>query len=417
MKKTNAFLAALLLAISGVLAVNVPASACLGPDGNPVEGTDDVAINCAPLDQQIEYEEFFGVAENTLDFGRVTELDRSYTKQIEIKNNTQNDVVLDATVEKNGDVSDDNSKMIDWVAFVGGVAHFSIASGQTRSYSVRVFVPADAKGGSQYANVILTDANGHKETVVAKIDIAGDDLKYSSEVSDAWIDPVRLDEGLNGRATVKNTGTAGFASTFQVKKKNFFGGGDWEVIKEESQEVFPGGQVNFTATDSLGFGVFSIEQRVTFVNSEGRMIESQLSRTVINLPWWSLAIAGGVLIFIIVLIIVIKHHRKKNKNKDSDKNRKAEKKMRKADIDRIEKAEEDAIVAEEEPEEKEESEEKDDSEEVPTLDGDDDEKDEIEAIAEQLENSKDEAEDDDAEYDEGEAIPIKVTIKKSSKKE
>ena len=422
MKKKCAFLAALLLAVSGVFMINVPASACLGPDGNPVEGMDGAETNClsAAEEQQVEYEEYFGVQANSLDFGRVTELDRSYTKQIEVKNNTANDVVLDATVEKNESVPEDNSKLVDWLAFVGGVTHFSASAGQIRSYGVRVFVPADAKAGSQYANVVLTDASGHKETVVIKIDIAGDDLKYASEVNDAWIDPVRLDEKLNGRVSVKNNGTAGFTSTYQVKSKNFFGGDDWKIIKEVSEEVYPSGQVDFEATDNLGFGVFSIEQRVTFVNSEGRMIESLLSRTVINLPWWSLAIAGGVLVFLIIIIVAVKHHKKKNK--DSEKNRKAEKKARKANIERIEKAEEESIATDdEEGEAEDDAEEKgvvedEDDDEVPTLDDDDDE---IRTIADQLEEAEEEKEpvDDDAEYDEEEAIPIKVTIKKSSKKE
>jgi microcystin-dependent protein len=233
MKKKCAFLAALLLAVSGVFMINVPVSACLGPDGNPVEGMDGAETNCLSVaeEQQVEYEEYFGVQANSLDFGRVTELDRSYTKQIEVKNNTANDVVLDATVEKNESVPEDNSKLVDWLAFVGGVTHFSASAGQIRSYGVRVFVPADAKAGSQYANVVLTDASGHKETVVIKIDIAGDDLKYASEVNGAWIDPVRLDEKLNGRVSVKNNGTAGFTSTYQVKSKNFFGGDGTTTFK------------------------------------------------------------------------------------------------------------------------------------------------------------------------------------------
>ncbi|MBR3322579.1 hypothetical protein IKG13_00745 [Candidatus Saccharibacteria bacterium] len=397
------------VALAGVVVCNAFIPFATATDTNPS------LINNATLDTEniAEIEEYFSVENNSVDFGRVTELDRSYTKEIEIKNNTQNDVVIDASVQKVEGVSEDYQELGEWIAFVGGVTHFGISAGQSRSLGVRAFVPVDAKAGSQYANVVLDDGNGHKETVSVKIDIVGDDLKYSSEVVDAWIDPVRIDKKLNGRVSVKNNGTAGFTSAYQIKVKNFFGGDDWRVLKEEKSEVYPGGKVDFSETDELGFGVFSIEQRVTFVNSEGRMIESLLSRTVINLPWWSLAIAGGVIVLIILIIILAKR-RHKNKKKDADKMKKADKKARKAAIEKIEKAEEDAMAADdEEAEPDEEAEEVVESEEAKP---EKNEEDEIEAIADQLEESEAEAEDDDADYDEEEAIPIKVTIKKSSKK-
>ena len=403
------------VALAGVVVCNAFIPFATATDADPT------LTNNATLDTENikEIEEFFSVESNFVDFGRVTELDRSYTKQIEIKNNTQNDVVLDAAVQKDENVPEDYQKLGEWLAFVGGLTHFSVAAGQTRSLGVRAFVPSDAKAGSQYSSVVLDDGNGHKETVSVKIDIVGDDLKYASKVVDAWIDPVRIDEKLNGRVSVKNTGTAGFTSTYQVKVKNFFGGDDWRVVKEEQSEVYPGGKVDFAATDNLGFGVFSIEQRVTFVNSEGRMIESLLSRTAINLPWWALAIAGGVLVLIILIIIVAKRRRKNKKNKkaDSDKMKRAEKKARKEAIEKIEAAEEEAMATDEgESDDAPESEPEDSKEESAEVEEENDGKDEIEEIADELEESDKEPEDDDADYDEEEAIPIKVTIKKSSKK-
>ncbi len=394
------------VALAGVVVCNAFIPFATATDANPA------LTNNATLDTENiqEIAEYFSVESNSIDFGRVSELDRSYTKQIEIKNNTQNDVVLDASVQKNESIPEENQKLSEWLAFVGGVTHFGIAAGQTRSLGVRAFVPADIKAGSQYADVVLDDANGHKETVTVKIDVVGDDLKYASEVIDAWIDPVRIDEQLNGRVSVKNTGTAGFTSTYQVKVKNFFGGDDWRIIKEEKREVYPGGQVDFSATDNLGFGVFSIEQRVTFVNSEGRMIESLLSRTAINLPWWSLAIAGGVLV-LIILIIILARRRRKHKKNNADKMKRADKKARKAAIEKIEKAEEEAMANDEDEESEGEEESKGAEVEEET-----EEADEIEEIAEKLEEADEEPEDDDADYDEEEAIPIKVTIKKSSKK-
>lgn len=407
------------VALAGVVVCNAFIPFATATDADPTQ-----LGNAATVDTEniAEVAEFFTVESNTLDFGRVVELDRSYTKQIEVHNNTDKDVVIDATVEKYASVPEDSALLSDWLAFVGGVSHFSVAAGQTRSLGVRAFTPADAKSGSQYASVILTDSEGHKETVTAKLDVAGDDLKYASEVVDAWIDPVRIDEGLNARVGVKNTGTAGFTSTYQIKMKNFFGGDDWKVLKEYNEEVYPGGQVNFSANDNLGFGVFSIEQRVTFVNSEGRMIESLLSRTVVNLPWWGIAIAGGALVLIILIIIVAKRRRKAKKA--STKAKRAEKKAHKAAIEKIEKAEKESLQSEEESDEEADEDLEQDSdgddgelEEIEDLGSDDeDKKDEIEQIAEALEDVEEGSVDDDADYDEEEAIPIKVTIKKSTKK-
>ena len=389
------------VALAGVIVCNAFIPYAIATDANPSAQVDAATIDTKNIEEVTEY---FTVENSILDFGRVVEQDRSYTKQIEIHNNTKNDAVIDAEFLKYDGISEESAKLYDWLAFVGGVSHFSVAAGQTRSFGVRAFVPADSKAGSQYASVVLTDSNGHKETVTAKLDVAGDDLKYASEVVDAWIDPVHVDENLNAHVSVKNTGTAGFTSTYQVKVKNFFGG-EWSVLKEYSEEVFPGMKVDFSATDNLGFGVFQIEQRVTFVNSEGRMIESLLSRTAVNLPWWGLAIAGGVLVLIILIIIVAKRRRKAKKA--SSKAKRAEKKAHKAAIEKIEKAEEDSLKADEE--EKDEESEEEPEEEL-------EEDDEIEKITEALEDAEEGPVDDDADYDEEEAIPIKVTIKKSSKK-
>ncbi len=363
-------------------------------------------------EQGVLTSEFFTVENSVLDFGRVTELGRSYTKPITVKNNTGKDVIVDTSVSAYEEVGVENQKLSDWIAFVGGITHYNVADQNSRDISVRVMVPADAPAGTQYANVDLADANSHKETVLVKIDIAGDDLKYASEVTDAQIDPVRLDDLLSGRVTVKNTGTAGFSSTYQIRAKNMLGGMDWVVIKQVSEEVFPGKQVEFTTSDQLGFGIYSVEQRVTFANEEGRMVESLLSRTVINLPWWSLAIAGGVLVLIILIVIVAK--RRKHSKKNEAKLRRAERKARKAEIARVEHAEEKALENDDEEEVASEDEELD---AVEAFSEDVEEEDEIGQIAKKLDNiENDEPEEGEVYEDEDEAVPIKVTIKKSSKK-
>jgi hypothetical protein len=160
---------------------------------------------------------------------------------------------------------------------------------------------------------------------------------------DAWIDPIHVGENIVGRVTIKNTGTSGFESRYELKVKSVFGG-DWTTAKVDSGEVFPGKQIDFSTSEVIGFGIYSVEQRATFVNSEGRIVESLLTRTVINLPWWGLVAAGGVILLIIILVIVIKT--KKKHSGGSDKLEKEERKARKAEIEKIEAAEEEAIEEE-----------------------------------------------------------------------
>lgn len=376
--------------------------------------TDVAAPTTGSQGEAAKAEEYFTTASKVLDFGRITEAGRSYTKAITVSNNTANDVIIDSSVSVYDQVAAENQKLAEWIAFVGGVTHFNIPSGASREVNVRVVVPTDALAGTQYANVELVDANAHKEVVLAKVEIAGDDLKYGSDVSDAYIEPVTLSEALKGRVTVKNTGTAGFTSTYQIRAKNFFGGMDWKVIKQVEQEVFPSKQVEFSCDDQLGFGVFSVEQRVTFANAEGRMVESLLSRTVINIPWWALAIAGGVLFLIILIAIVAK--RRKHGKSNQDKLRRAERKARKAEIARVERAE-GKLLKKDNDEDVEKMSDKEAQEAIEKFSEEEsDTDDEIENITRKLEEEDDGPVDDDAEYDEEEAVPIKVNIRKSSKK-
>ena len=338
MKKIFAIVVA--FAVAGLF--SVPANACIGADGKPVEGVDGAETNCTETTTKTEKSLDHFSVDGTLDFGRVTELDRSYTKQIAVSNNTNNDVIIDATVENYTEAEGKSQELSDWIAFVGGVSHFSVAKGATYNLGVRAVVPSDATSGSQYALIKLTDANGYIAEVVARLDVAGDELKYNSEVAGAWIDPVHLDENLNASATVKNAGTAGFTAAYQVKSKSFFGG-DWQVISEETAEVLPGKEYSFKGVSKLGFGIYNVEQRVTYVNGEGRMVESLITRIVVNLPWWSLAIVGGVILLIIVTVVIAK---KKGRKHDGDGSK---------EIEKAQKVTEDVVeeIEEENPAEKE----------------------------------------------------------------
>ncbi|MBR5419378.1 hypothetical protein IK110_03980 [Candidatus Saccharibacteria bacterium] len=318
MKKITASIASLAIAFL----IAVPASACIGSDGQTTKGTDGAETNC--IRPEIETQEHFSVDENELDYGRASELDRSYTKTLTVTNNTGKDVIIDMTAEKNGKFA-----LADWVAFVGGSTHFTIHDGASNSIGVRVYVPSDATAGSQYATIKISDANGYEYEVLAKIDIAVDGFSYNSEVTSSWVNPVNLSDKNVAGAKVKNTGNAGFAATYEVKKKNFFGGMDWDVLADDKQEVKPGSEVEFKDESEIGFGVYNVEQRVTFVNAEGRIIESKITRIVINVPIWLLAVIGGIIVLLIIVIVIVKKHKKHNKKGEDESDEEEEKEEKK----------------------------------------------------------------------------------------
>ena len=359
MKKKKMILAVLLLAISGVFLAPLSAGACVGPDGKPVVGVDGSEANSVEgCIREIETEDHFGVEEDFLDFGRISEIDRSYTKTITIRNYTGGDVIIDVEAAQNGDFA-----LADWIAFVGGATHFTVHDGSTYLLGVRAYVPSEATAGSQYATIKITDANGYELEVLTKIDVATEGFAYNSEVTGSWVNPVNLSDKNVAGAKVKNTGKAGFAASYEVKKKNFFGGMDWDVLTEDKREVKPGSEVEFKDESQIGFGVYNVEQRVTFVNADGRIIESKISRIVINIPIWLLAVIGGVIVLIIILVIVIKKHKKHNKKDEDDEEEEDDNEDEAPKAKKVEKK----------------------AEKAEKVEADDDGDDEIEAIAEKLE--------------------------------
>ena len=89
-----------------------------------------------------------------------------------------------------------------------------------------------------------------------------------------------------------------------------------------AEEVF---EANKDVTPVVGYGIFTVEQKISYINSENRQIEAILSHAVINLPWWGIAAAGVLIVLIIVIVIVVKVRRKKAEDAE-----KAEKKAKKS---------------------------------------------------------------------------------------
>ena len=114
---------------------------------------------------------------------------------------------------------------------------------------------------------------------------------------------------------LKNTGTVGYQSKYTLKRGPVFGSDGFVTIVETSKEVPAGGEVEFYGGNYTEnqYGIYKVQQSVTYVNSDGDIVESVLERTVINLPVVSVFIVGGALLALISLIIVAKimKHRKK----------------------------------------------------------------------------------------------------------
>ena len=91
-------------------------------------------------------------------------------------------------------------------------------------------------------------------------------------------------------------------------RKGLSEAGDWITLAEEEREVPNGTEVKFDTekAEKVGFGIFKVEQKITYVGADGGLVEATRSQVVINCPWWVLAVIGGVIVVIIILVIVLK---------------------------------------------------------------------------------------------------------------
>ncbi len=315
------------LALCGLLNISfltISASACLGPDGKPVEGTDGEVTNCATV---VEEPEPFEVSTEAIDFGYFSEVGRSYTQTFVLSNNTGEAVAVKVSPTKpeTAGLSDDNKLGADWIVIVGGVKFFEIPAHSTKTVGLRVMVPADAKPGSQYAKIIIDNTTA-KETheIDVRMTVATEGLAFGGEVVKSEAAPVSLDEKLRASMTVKNGGNAGFEAEYSVRVKSKFASNteEWKEAYKTSATVYPGSEHKFEVPSDevkkLGYGLFTIEQKVVYINSKGEKIEEVSTRTVLNLPVWALCVAGGVIVLAIVVTIIVKVVRKKKYGDDEE---------------------------------------------------------------------------------------------------
>lgn len=261
-----------------------------------------------------------GLDTTELSYGRITEAGRSYTKSLVIENAASQKVTMriEAVEYESDSLSDEQKAVVDWIAFVGGKRKFDVNPGAKIQVGVRLMVPTNAKGGTYYARVKVSNGDDNDtQYVKIRADVVNEDYKYDGKVTSQNIGFFNFGEKIGASAKVKNSGTAGFSSHYIVQYKNAFGLDEWKQAAEEMRDVVPGAEESFTITDEtrakIGYGVYTVEQRISYIDAEGKQKESILSHAVVNLPWWGLAIVGGVVVLIIVMIIVAKIHHKKNK--------------------------------------------------------------------------------------------------------
>ena len=308
------------------------ASACIGADGKPVEGTDGEATNCVSAESEIPNPDSWSVNPSTLDFGMLSEVGRSYTASFTIKNSTERDMAYTVSAIKyDGDVADENKLASSWLAFVGGVTYYQVPTLSDKTVNVRVIVPADAKPGSQYAQIKVVDGEEKFQLIEVRMMIGGKDAKFGGKLSTSFISPLGVSDQVSAKAIVKNEGNAGFQATYKLRGKNAFGGMEWKQLVEETAEVAPGKEVEFSNSgEALGFGVYNVEQEISYVNENGEMVSAVNSRTVINLPIWLIIVAGVVIVAIIVLIVFLAIRGKKKEEEEEEEEAKEAAKARKS---------------------------------------------------------------------------------------
>lgn len=317
------------LALCSLLNIGIiasTASACIGPDGQPVQDTDGNVTNCVTVEEpQVDP---FVVSTESIDFGYMSELGRSYTQTFTITNNAAEAVAVKVSPTKPEaeGLKDENKLGADWMVVVGGVKFFEIPANSSKTVGLRVVVPSDAKPGSQYVKLIVenTTANETYEIDV-RMTVATEGLAFGGEVAGSGARALGLDEKLAADMTVKNGGNAGFEAEYSVRAKSKFAAetdGWKENIYTKKAEVYPGSEVKFEVpsdeVEKLGFGLYTVEQKVIYVNAKGEKIEEVSTRTVLNLPIWALIVAGVVILLAILIPIIVKAVKKKKSSNDDE---------------------------------------------------------------------------------------------------
>lgn len=322
--------------LSGILAGILCLAGVFAP---AVSATDEViAANTIEIDQVI------------VDFGYASELGRSYTGSFVLKNNSEEEIVVKVTTEEfAGEIAAESKIGKDWLTFVGGKNVYELDGGESTDVLIRFNVPTDAeKGRTQYVSLkaTVTSEAGKDDTAqtVAKITTTDEVMNFGGSVENK-VTPFRFIDEIEGSAIVKNSGKVSFESTISIRVSPAFGLENWETIVEnEKIDVAPGeNNASIDFKHKMPFGVYKVEQRISYVNSEGKVITTTNLSRVALCPIWLAAVVGGVLLAVIVLAIVLNLRHGKyedSEEEDSGAKKKAKKESKKESKKSTKKADE-----------------------------------------------------------------------------
>ncbi|MBQ8157369.1 hypothetical protein IJ102_03215 [Candidatus Saccharibacteria bacterium] len=251
-----------------------------------------------------------------LNFGQLSELGGSYTDSFKVRNNGETELKLELSIEPSrlDGVRDENKLASDWLAFVGGAVRQTVPAQEEKDIRLRATLPADAAAGSQYATVKIL-INGEIEHYVdVRLDVMGDDLRYNGTLRHAGVSAVNFGKEIKATVVAENQGTGGFQlKNFVQYKKGLNGAAEWTTLVDETAEVAPGAEERLGDDKSyeLGYGIFSVEQKISYVNADGELIEQTRAQTVVNCPLWLALVVAGVIVGAVAIVIALKRRRGK----------------------------------------------------------------------------------------------------------
>ena len=302
-------------------------------------------------------EQCLKIDNTVLDYGGLSELGRSYTREVTVKNDCEHSIKVSGSVQKFTGEGIEASATVanDWLNFVGGENKFELGTKASKNVALRVYVPEKVDSGSYYATVNLKNDSSEQFdeeypdalNLTVRMDILGAGSSLSGVLNKNYATPISFGGKVASGAKLRNTGSVGYQVSYKLERSNAFGLEDFQSLSEKTAELPAGGELELKASEFTEgqYGVYKIRQTVDYVNSEGQRIESVLTQTVINLPWVSVFIAGGCLFALIVLGVIAKAIKlnKKSKKEDEEDEAKLE------DEIKAEKAEEEELLDRPEP--------------------------------------------------------------------
>ena len=273
-------------------------------------------MSAIPVRAASEGEANLTVDKTFVDFGFAKETGRSYTSEFKLMNIGEGVAKIELRAEKyEEDCAEESRRGVDWLAFVDGKNYFEIPGGEEATVKIRYSIPKDAeRDRSQYAVVEAVMDDVVRSKVITKISIVGenDERSYGGKINDIKADFVSLGRNLEGAAEIENAGKIGFETAMRVRMSPAFGLEKWQEVYEGSTELAPGAKVNFGyQADGVGYGVFKIEQIVSYVNKDGKAVTMTNLRRAVIIPIWFLFVIVGIILLIILIAVGIKKAKKK----------------------------------------------------------------------------------------------------------